>query len=143
MCSGVSAPEGGAWLCEDGTAGEPLLPDAEPALQRHVTVPGPQRPVVCGRRGEVPGTDVALARVLPRVVCARCVETWLRCACWVTAPSARMEGGRGLRWPSLLATMSLVWLGTAGVFCRMASWDAAQSALISSPSLWWEVARAN
>ena len=32
--------------------------DAEPALHRRVAVSGPQRPVVGGRRGEVPGMDV-------------------------------------------------------------------------------------
>ena len=46
------------WLRDDGTAGEPLLSDAEPALHRRVAVPGPQRPVVGGRRGEVPGMDI-------------------------------------------------------------------------------------
>ena len=44
-----------AWLWEAGDAGEPLLPDAEPALHRRVAIPGPQRPVVGGRRGEVRG----------------------------------------------------------------------------------------
>ena len=43
---------------DDGDAGEPLLPDAEPALHRRVAVSGPQRPAVGGRRGEVPGVDV-------------------------------------------------------------------------------------
>ena len=43
---------------EDGHAGEPLLSDAEPALHRRVAVPGPQRPVVGGQRGEVPGVDI-------------------------------------------------------------------------------------
>ena len=43
----------GAQLREDSNAGEPLLSDAEPALHRRVAVPGPQRPVVGGRRGEV------------------------------------------------------------------------------------------
>ena len=43
---------------EDGDAGEPLLRDVEPALHRPVDVSGPQRPVVGGRRGEVPGVDV-------------------------------------------------------------------------------------
>ena len=47
-----------ARLRDDGDAGEPLLPDAEPALHRRVAVPGPQRPAVGGRRGEVPGVDV-------------------------------------------------------------------------------------
>ena len=47
-----------ARLREDGDAGEPLLSDAEPALHRRVAVPGPQRPVVGGRRGEVPGVDI-------------------------------------------------------------------------------------
>ena len=44
-------------LREDAEAGEPLLSDAEPALHRRVAVPGLQRPVVGGRRGEVPGVD--------------------------------------------------------------------------------------
>ena len=30
-----------------------------------------------------------------------------------------------------------------GVFCRTVSWHTAQSALCSSASLWWEVARSN
>ena len=47
-----------ARLLEDGDAGGPLLPDAEPALHRRVAVPGPQRPVVGGLRGEVPGVDI-------------------------------------------------------------------------------------
>ena len=47
-----------ARLREYGDAGEPLLPDAEPALHRRVAVPGRQRPVVGGRRGEVPGVDI-------------------------------------------------------------------------------------
>ena len=47
-----------ARLQEDGNAGAPPIPDAELALQRRVAVPGPQRPVVGGSRGEVPGVDV-------------------------------------------------------------------------------------
>ena len=47
-----------ARLWDDDDAGEPLLPDAEPALHRRVAVSGPQRPAVGGRRGEVPGVDV-------------------------------------------------------------------------------------
>ena len=47
-----------ARLRKDGDAGEPLLSDAEPALHRRVAVPGPQRPLVGGRRGEVPGVDI-------------------------------------------------------------------------------------
>ena len=43
---------------EDGDAGEPLLWDAEPALRRRVAVPGLQRPVVDGRRSEVPGVYI-------------------------------------------------------------------------------------
>ena len=43
---------------EDGNAGDPLLPDAQPALHRRVAVPRPQRPVVVGCRGEVPGVDI-------------------------------------------------------------------------------------
>ena len=45
-------------MCEDGDPGEPLLTDAEPALHRRVAVSGPQRPVVGGRRSEVPGLDI-------------------------------------------------------------------------------------
>ena len=45
-------------LREDGDTGEPLLPDADPALYRRVAVSGPQRPVVGSRRGEVLGVDV-------------------------------------------------------------------------------------
>ena len=49
---------GEARLRGDGNAREPLPPDAEPALLRRVAVSGPQRPVVGGRRREVPGVDV-------------------------------------------------------------------------------------
>ena len=52
------APTEEAWLWEDGDAGELLLLDAEPALHRRVAVAGPQRLVVGGCRGEVPGVDV-------------------------------------------------------------------------------------
>ena len=45
-------------LREDRNAGEPLLSDAEPAWHQSVAVPGPQRPVVGGCRGEVPGVDI-------------------------------------------------------------------------------------
>ena len=45
-------------MWEDGNAGEPLLSDLEPALHGRVAVPGPQRPVVVGRRSEVPDVDV-------------------------------------------------------------------------------------
>ena len=48
-----------ARLREDGDAREPLISDAEPALHRRVAVPGPQRPVVGGCRGEVPGLDIS------------------------------------------------------------------------------------
>ena len=48
----------GERLSEDGDAGEPVIADAEPALHRRVAVSGPQRTVVGGRRGEVPGVDV-------------------------------------------------------------------------------------
>ena len=34
-------------------------------------------------------------------------------------------------------------LGVAGLFCRTVSCDAAQAAVCSSASLWWEVARSN
>ena len=46
-----------AQLREDGGAGELLLSDAQPALHRRVAVPGPQRSVVSGCRGEVSGVD--------------------------------------------------------------------------------------
>ena len=45
-------------MWEDDDAEEPLLTDAEPALHRRVAVPGPQRPVVGGCRGEVSGVDI-------------------------------------------------------------------------------------
>ena len=54
-------------LWDDGDAGEPLLPDAEPALHRRVAVSGPQRPAVGGRHGEVPGVDVGC--------CVGCAQT--------------------------------------------------------------------
>ena len=46
-------------MWEDGDAGEPLLADAEPALQRCVAVSGPQRLMVGGPRGDVPGVDIS------------------------------------------------------------------------------------
>ena len=52
------APAEEAWLWEDSDAGEPLLPDAEPALHRCMEVPCLQSPLVGGRRGEVPVVDV-------------------------------------------------------------------------------------
>ena len=54
----LRAAAGEAWLREDSDAGEPLLSDAEPALHRRVDIPGGQRPVVVGCRGEVPGVDI-------------------------------------------------------------------------------------
>ena len=44
------------WKDSDGA--EPLLTDAEPALHWCVAVPGPQRPVVGGCRGEISGGDI-------------------------------------------------------------------------------------
>ena len=67
-----------ARLREDGHAREPLLSDAEPALHRRVAVPGPQRQVLGGRHGEVPGVDIGcgvgraqrcVSRVRQRMVC--------------------------------------------------------------------------
>ena len=55
---GLLAAAEEAQLWEDGGAGEPVLSDAEPALHRHVAVPGSQRLVVGGRRGEVWGVDI-------------------------------------------------------------------------------------
>ena len=52
------APAEDSGLWEDWDAREPLLAGAEPALHQRVAVSGPQRPVVGGRRGEVPGVDV-------------------------------------------------------------------------------------
>ena len=54
-----------------------------------------------------------------------------------------MIEGHSSRMPSLLATMSWAWQGPGGMFCRTESWEASQSALCSSVSLWWEVALAN
>ena len=45
-------------LSEHGDAGEAVVPDAEPALRRCLAVPGSQRSVVGGHRGEVLGVDV-------------------------------------------------------------------------------------
>ena len=45
-------------MWEDSDAGEPLLANGEPAFHRRVAVSGPQRPVVGGCRGEVPGVDI-------------------------------------------------------------------------------------
>ena len=59
-----------ARLWEDGDAGEPPLLDAEPALHQRVAVPGSQRPVVGGRRGEV--SDVDIGRGVGRT--QRCVS---------------------------------------------------------------------
>ena len=60
-----------ARLREDGDGGEPLLSDAETALHRRVAVPGPQRPVVGGRRGEVPGVYIGCGVGLAQ----RCVSS--------------------------------------------------------------------
>ena len=63
--SHVHAHQGLLWaaaeearLREDGNAGERLLSGAEPVLHRRVAIPGPQRPVVGGHRGEVPGVGI-------------------------------------------------------------------------------------
>ena len=45
-------------------------------------------------------------------------------------------------WPEFFFGINILSIHE-GVFCRTVSWDAAQSALCSSASLWWEVARAN
>ena len=63
-----------ARLWDDGDAGEPLLPDAEPALHRRVAVSGPQRPAVGGRRGEVPGVDVGRGMGRAQRCVSRCVS---------------------------------------------------------------------
>ena len=52
-------------------------------------------------------------------------------------------GGSRSRSPSRRAIMSWAWLGPGGVFCWMVSLEAAQSALCSRVSLWWELAQAN
>ena len=89
-----------ARLREDGDAGEPLHSDAEPALQRRVAVSGPQRPVVGGRRAEVPGLDigygVGCAQGCVPSVCQRMVH--LRPLPAVLSVS--IVGGRRSRWPS-------------------------------------------
>ena len=54
----LRAAAGEARLREDGTAGELLLWDAQPALHRRAAVPGPQHPMVGGPRAEVPGVDI-------------------------------------------------------------------------------------
>ena len=102
MCTGVSSGPAAekARLREDGDAGEPLLPDAEPALHRRVAVPGPQRPAVGGRRGEVPGVDVGRGVGRAQRCVSRCVSAWSVCARCATSPSTRIVGGRRSRWPS-------------------------------------------
>ena len=47
-----------ARLREDGDTGEPLPPDAEPALHRRLAISGLLRQVVGSGRVEVPGVDV-------------------------------------------------------------------------------------
>ena len=89
-----------AQLREDGDAGEPPVPDAEPALHRCVAVSGPQRPVVGGRRGVVPSVDVGrgmgCAQVRVSTVGERMVELCLLCG-----PAERpIVGGCRSRWPS-------------------------------------------
>ena len=81
-----------AWLQESGDAGWPLLLDAEPALHRHVAVSGPQRPVVGGRRCEVPGLDVG--RALGRAqVCAPPVRQHMAQLCLLRDRAERPNFG--------------------------------------------------
>ena len=85
------APAEEAWLWENYDAEEPLLPDAEAALHLRVAVPGAQRPVVGGCRGEVPGVDVGRG-----VSCAQgCVSSVRRCAvelCQLGYRAKRLHG---------------------------------------------------
>ena len=69
-----------ARLREDGDAVEWFLLDAEPASHRRVAVPGPQRPVVGGRRGEVPGVDISCG-VGRAQGCVSLVRQRLVCLC--------------------------------------------------------------
>ena len=95
---GAAAEEAG--LREDGDAGKLLLSDVEPALHRRVAVPGPQRLVVGGRRGGVPGVDRGCGGAAPRDVCTRCVSAWSVCARCAIRPSVHIVGGRRSRWLS-------------------------------------------
>ena len=137
----ASAKEAG--LGEGGHAGEPFLPDAEPVLHRCVAIHGPQRPVAHGCRGEVTDVEVGRGVAVPRGPSARCVDAWLYCTFWDTAPSVHMVVGRSWEWPSSPATMRSAPLGPGGVFCKMKFSETIQSALSSSALLLWEVGRGN
>ena len=63
----------------------------------------------------------AVAWALFRGVGPRCLGTCLGSACWATAPSVRMVGGRGSGWPSIPASMGWLWLGPGDVFCGTVS----------------------
>ena len=142
---GVSSwfPTEEARLWEDGDAREPLLPDAEPALHRRLAVPGLQRSFVACCCSEVAGVDVG-GGVGRAQGCVFSVHQWVVALCPLCNHAKCLHGaGRRSSWLSLPAMMSLASPGPGGVLCRTVSWDAAQSALCSSASLLWEVARAN
>ena len=89
-----------ARLREDGDAGEALPLDAEPALHRRVAVTGPQRPVVVGRRGEVPGVDIGCG-VGRAQRCVTSVHQRMVRLCPLRDCAERPHcGGRRSRWPS-------------------------------------------
>ena len=89
-----------AQLREDGDAGEQLRADAEPALHRRVSVPGPQRPVVGGRRREVPGLDMGCG-VGGAQRCLSSVRQRMVRLCPLRDRAERSHrGGRRSRWPS-------------------------------------------
>ena len=96
----LRAAAGEARLMEDGDAGEPLLSDAEPALHQRVAVPGPQRPVVGGRRGEVPGVDIGCG-VGRAQRCVSSLRQRMVCLCSLRdLAECRVMGGCRSRWSS-------------------------------------------
>ena len=104
---------------------------------------GPQCPVAGDRCGEVLGVDrgrgVDRVQGLLPSVHQRMVQL-----CLLRDRAERLHGG-GPQVEVTVLTRDFE-LGVAealGVFCRTVSWDAAQSALCRSASLWWDVARAN
>ena len=133
----LQAAEEEARLQEDGDAGEPLLPDAEPALNRRVAVCGPQRPVVGGCRSEVKSVDSG--RGMGRVQgCVPPVRQRVVQLCLLRNHSERLHGG-GPQVDVALSTQQ----GPRGVFCRTVSWDTTQSALCSNASPCRKLAPAN
>ena len=94
-------------------------------------------------RGDVPSVDAGrgVRRAQGRVSLVRKRMVQLR-SLWDRAEL--LHGGRlQVEVAVMTGDDEWAWLGPGGFFCRTTSRDAAQSALCSSASLWWEVARAN